>query len=110
MPIIKSARKRVRVAEKATVRNAKTKRQLKRSFKSFGKKITNDSFRDVQSSIDQAAKKHVIHKNKAARLKRRAAKIAKEANLKPVKSSVKQPAKKTTKTAVTKAKTTTKKK
>ena len=87
MPIIKSARKRVRVAEKASIRNSKTKRQLKTSLKSLSKKATADSFRASQSAIDKAAKKHVIHKNKAARLKSRAAKLAKAAQVKPVKKA-----------------------
>jgi small subunit ribosomal protein S20 len=97
MPIIKSARKRVKVAAKATIRNAKTKRQFKTSLKSLTKKPTIDAFREAQSAIDKAAKKNVIHKNKAARLKKRAAKLAKDANVKTVK-----------KAAATKPKTTTK--
>ena len=89
MPIIKSARKRVRVAQKATARNVKTKRQFKSALKSLSKKPTSQSVRNAQSAIDKAAKKHVIHKNKAARLKRRAARFAKAAQVKPVKKTVK---------------------
>jgi|GEM_PF-6764552 len=37
MPIIKSAKKRVKVAKKATIRNAKTKKSLKTAFKAFKK-------------------------------------------------------------------------
>jgi ribosomal protein S20 len=36
MPIIKSAKKRVKVATKATIRNSKTKRSLKAAVKAFG--------------------------------------------------------------------------
>ena len=89
MPIIKSARKRVRIAQKATVRNAKTKRQFKSAIKSLAKKPSSQSVRNAQSAIDKAAKKHVIHKNKAARLKSRAAKVAKASQVKPVKKAVK---------------------
>ncbi len=89
MPIIKSARKRVRVAQKATARNAKTKRQFKSALKSVSKKPTSQSVRKAQSAIDKAVKKHVIHKNKAARLKRRAARVAKASQVKPVKKTVK---------------------
>ncbi|MGH7240908.1 MAG: 30S ribosomal protein S20, partial [Candidatus Saccharimonadales bacterium] len=35
MPIIKSAKKRVKVAKKATIRNSKTKRSLKTALKAF---------------------------------------------------------------------------
>ncbi|HEY1644920.1 MAG TPA: 30S ribosomal protein S20 [Candidatus Saccharimonadales bacterium] len=108
MPIIKSARKRVKVASKATIRNAKTKRQLKDSFKSFSKKASADGLREVQSAIDIASKKNVIHKNKAARLKARAARLAKEANIKPVKKATSPKPKATAKAAAPK-KTTAKK-
>ena len=35
MPIIKSAKKRVRVAAKQSIQNAKTKRSMKESIKAF---------------------------------------------------------------------------
>jgi ribosomal protein S20 len=40
MPIIKSAKKRVKVANKAAVRNSKTKRSLKGAVKAFGRALT----------------------------------------------------------------------
>lgn len=85
MPIIKSAKKRVRVAKKAAVRNSKTKRSLKSAVKAFhaaltgGKKEAKELQSQAQSAIDTAAKKGVMHKNKAARKKRQLAKAAKEA-------------------------------
>ena len=85
MPIIKSARKRVRVARKATVRNAKTRRNLKTAVKALhgalkgGKKTTDKEHRKAQSAIDRAVKKNVIHKNKAARKKRQLSKATKAA-------------------------------
>lgn len=97
MPIIKSAKKRVKVARKATIRNKRTKRNLKTALKSFSAKSTDSSHRSAQSAIDKALKKHIIHKNKAARLKRQASKKAKLAGLKVSKASAakKSPAKKT---------------
>lgn len=79
MPIIKSAKKRVRTARKATVRNSKTKRTLRGALKAFAGKITADNQSKTQSAIDIAVKKGVMHKNKAARLKKRAAAEAKAA-------------------------------
>jgi small subunit ribosomal protein S20 len=85
MPIIKSAKKRVRTAEKAAVRNAKTKRSLKTALKAFHKAITGGSKESAdlkskaQSAIDTAAKKGVMHKNKAARKQSQLAKAAKAA-------------------------------
>lgn len=93
MPIIKSAKKRVRVARKATIRNVKTKRSLKVALKAFvasGNK-SDEALRKAQSALDVAGKKGVMHKNKVARKKRQLAAQAKAAGLKP-----KTAAKKTT--------------
>jgi small subunit ribosomal protein S20 len=83
MPIIKSAKKRVRTARKAAIRNSKTKRGLKIAVKSFvstlasgNKPDTAKAFNVVQSELDKAAKKGVLHKNKAARKKSQAARAA----------------------------------
>lgn len=98
MPIIQSAKKRVRVARKAAVRNSKTKRNFRSALKLFAKKPTTEALGDAQSKIDTAAKKGVIHKNKAARLKKRAAAKAKAAGVKPTakKTAAKTTPKKTT--------------
>lgn len=84
MPIIKSAKKRVRVARKATVRNSKTKRSLKTALKSFaatvtGGKKTATTHRKAQSALDKAGKKGVMSKNKVARKKRQLSAAAKKA-------------------------------
>jgi small subunit ribosomal protein S20 len=92
MPIIKSAKKRVRTARKAAVRNSKTRRNLKSALKLFAKTPTSKSHSSAQSTLDKAANKGVIHKNKAARLKRRAAARAKAAGVKPGKATAKKPA------------------
>jgi ribosomal protein S20 len=92
MPIIKSAKKRARVARKAAVRNSKTKRSLKSALKVFGKSPSNKSLSSAQSNLDKAAKKGVIHKNKAARLKKQAAAKAKAAGVKPAKAATKKAA------------------
>jgi small subunit ribosomal protein S20 len=105
MPIIASAKKRVRTTRKATVRNSKTKRSLKSALKVFAKSPSSKSVSGFQSQLDKAAKKGVIHKNKAARLKSHAAKKAKAAGVKSTKATKKAaPVKKVAK------KTTTKKK
>ena len=99
MPIIKSAKKRVKVAKKAAVRNSKTKRTLKSALKLFTRTPSAKSHNDAQSNLDKAVKKGVIHQNKAARLKKQAATKAKAAGVKPastkkatVKPSVKKAA------------------
>jgi|SRR5581483_4474932 len=93
MPIIKSAKKRVRVARRARSRNVKTKRELKTALKLFTKTPSAKSQSAVQSQIDKALKKNVIHKNKAARLKKRAAQAAKAKGVKATKAApTKKPA------------------
>jgi ribosomal protein S20 len=89
MPIIKSAKKRVRVAAKAAVRNSKTKRSLKGALRLFGRKTSASSHAGAQSAIDKAAKKGLLHKNKAARLKRQLSAKAKAAGTKPAASAKK---------------------
>lgn len=84
MPIIKSAKKRVRVARKATARNVKTKRTLKTALKAFqasisGGKKTTKTHAKAQSTLDKAGKKGVLHKNKVARKKRQLSVSAKKA-------------------------------
>lgn len=86
MPIIKSAKKRVRTAEKAAIRNSKTKRSLKSAVKAFhkaitggDKKVTVEAHGKAQSALDKAGKKNVMHKNKVARKKSQLAKAAKAA-------------------------------
>lgn len=93
MPVIKSAKKRVRVARKATVRNAKTRRSLRLALKNLskalaeGKKIEIEKAEKVAvKAIDTAAKKNVIHKNKAARKKSQVAAKVKNAGVKPAKA------------------------
>jgi small subunit ribosomal protein S20 len=90
MPIIKSAKKRVRTSNKAAIRNAKTKRSLKEALKEFVKSPSAQSHSSAQSNIDKAVKKGLVHKNKAARLKRQAAARAKAAGSKPAKVTAKK--------------------
>ena len=100
MPIIKSAKKRVKVANKAAVRNSKTKRSLKGALKAFHRAVTGggkevkQAQSKAQSALDTAAKKGVIHKNKAARKKSQAAKAAKAAAGVTKTAAKKAPAKK----------------
>jgi small subunit ribosomal protein S20 len=89
MPIIKSAKKRVKVARKATVRNVKTKRSLKGAIKAFHAAVTGkgkvaESHSKAQSELDKAVKKGIISKNKAARRKSQLATKAKTSGSKPV--------------------------
>lgn len=97
MPIIKSAKKRVKVAAKANIRNAKTKRTMREALKAFSKAVTSGNVKKIEetqkaamSAIDRATKKAVIHKNVAARKKAQLSASAKKSGVKPTKSSVKK--------------------
>jgi ribosomal protein S20 len=99
MPIIKSAKKRVRTTRKATVRNSKTKRSLRSALKVFGRKPSASSHAKAQSALGKAGKKKVLHKNKVARKQRQLAKAAKSSGVKhsakkaaPKKTAAKKPA------------------
>lgn len=108
MPIIQSAKKRVRVARKATIRNVKTKRSLKAALKAFIAKPAADAQSVAQSNIDKAVKKGVMSKSKAARKKSQLAKVAKAAGVKPVaKKTTAKPASKPVAKKVAPAKKTT---
>lgn len=102
MPIIKSAKKRVKVAAKARSRNVRTKRSLRTALKAYTAAIEGGKQAEIQktqreafSALDIAVKKAIIHKNKAARQKAALAAQAKAAGFKPGKSpATKTPAKK----------------
>jgi ribosomal protein S20 len=93
MPIIKSAKKRVRVARKAAVRNSRTKRSLKTALKTFARKPSASAHSESQSNLDKAVKKGIMHKNKANRLKKQLAAKAKAAGVKPTATTKKTAAK-----------------
>ncbi|HUD08121.1 MAG TPA: 30S ribosomal protein S20 [Candidatus Saccharimonadales bacterium] len=92
MPIIKSAKKRVRTAQRAALRNSRSKRSLSRALKAFqrsissGKAMPAEVQRRAQSELDKAYKKKLMSRNKVARKQRKLAQAAK-ANAHPVKSA-----------------------
>ena len=82
MPNIKSAKKRVLVIEKKTMRNKAVKSALKTQVKKFlaaieanDKETASKLYPETVSAIDSAVTKGVIHKNNA---NNRKAKLAKK--------------------------------
>ena len=69
MPVIKSAQKKVRKDKKRTTRNRTQVKALNKAIKG-GTNIAK-----LYSTIDKAAKKKIIHKNKARRLKSRLSRL-----------------------------------
>lgn len=87
MPIIKSAKKRARQEVVRRQRNLVTKKRLRTSVRAFedalnsGKKADiAKELKNVQSVLDTATKKNLIHKNKASRRLSRMNQLAKDAS------------------------------
>lgn len=78
MPNIKSAKKKLKQDRTKTKRNLKYEHLIERAIKEVKKKKDQGSLKKVYSIIDKAAKKKIIHRNKAARLKSRISKLAKK--------------------------------
>lgn len=76
MPIIKSAIKKQRQDVKRTSDNKKYDHEFKKALRDV-RKGTAKSLTEVYSKIDKAAKKNVIHKKKASRLKSLASRMIK---------------------------------
>ena len=75
LPNIKSAEKRVKIAERNATRNRSGKTAMKTVLKKFfAASDSQDLFVEATSSVDKAASKGIIHKNKANRAKAQLAK------------------------------------
>ncbi len=90
MPVTKSAIKKVRVDRRRYIFNLRLKKRYKAALKKHLKERTLETLKRVYALLDRAAKKHIIHKNKAARLKSKAAKAVKESETKPKKDTRKK--------------------
>ncbi|RQD78385.1 MAG: 30S ribosomal protein S20 [Halanaerobium sp. MSAO_Bac5] len=82
MPIIKSAKKRVKVTENKTAQNREWKNKLKSAIKDFenvvetgNKEEAEEQLRETIKVIDKAVSRNIIHKNNAARKKSRLTKM-----------------------------------
>ena len=82
MPIIKSAKKAARQADKRTKHNSEIKKSIKAAIKAFKKSPSMKSLAAAQSELDKAVKKNLLKKNTAARRKAKLYQIAKTAGLK----------------------------
>ena len=76
MPNIKSAKKRVLIIEKKTLQNRMIKSAIKTEVKKFeaavaegNKALAQQQFAYCVKKLDQAAAKHVYHKNTVSRKK-----------------------------------------
>ena len=96
MPVIKSSKKKLRADKKREKNNNKWRDLLKKVLKTARKTHTRENISKATKIIDKLAKKNLIHKNKAARLKSGLSKFIKGAakpTAKPAKSKGKSKAK-----------------
>ncbi len=76
MPVLKHAKKKLRQDKKRALANVKIKDTYKDLVKKAKAAKTPEALSKAFSSLDKAAKKHLMHKNKAARMKSALSKIA----------------------------------
>jgi small subunit ribosomal protein S20 len=75
MPVTKSAKGALKVAQRNTLQNSRIKRRVHAAVKEARETKTKATISKAFSVLDRAAKIHVIHTNKAARLKSRLANL-----------------------------------
>ena len=75
MPTHKSAEKRLKTSKRANERNRQLKTGIKTLIKKTEASADEASLKQTTSAVDSAARKSVIHPNKAARIKSRLARM-----------------------------------
>lgn len=101
MPVIKSAKKKLRKDRKREIVNKNLKNLFKKNIKLAEKNPSEANVKKAVKIIDKIAKKNIIHKNKAGRIKSKLAKLL--AGKKPL-TKVTQKAKKAPKAKPSKLK------
>ena len=101
MPVIKSAKKKLRKDRKKELVNKNLKNLFKKAVKLAKKNPSEANVRKAVKITDKTAKKNIIHKNKAARIKSQLARLL--AGKRPVVSTPKR-TKKSPKTKASKTK------
>jgi small subunit ribosomal protein S20 len=77
MPIIKSAKKALRVGERRQGENILTASRMRTAVKSFMTAPTQAALSEAFSRIDRAVKNNLLHRNTAARRKARLSSLLK---------------------------------
>jgi small subunit ribosomal protein S20 len=77
MPVIKSAKKKLRKDRKREKQNNEIKLNFRNAVKEAKKTKTLEKVKTAVTLVDKAVKRGIIHKNKAARIKSRLSKVSK---------------------------------
>jgi len=72
----------MRQDERRTLINQKIRRQMKLAVKKMRQKPSPKAFQEASRTLDQTAKKNIIHRNKASRLKSRLTKLLQQSKKK----------------------------
>jgi small subunit ribosomal protein S20 len=75
MPVIKSAKKKLKVDRKRESANKKAQAFINLVIKKAQNKPTSESIRIAFKAIDKGVKNKIFHKNKSARMKSRLSKL-----------------------------------
>lgn len=75
LPVHKSAKKRLRQSKKANIQNRSIKSEIKTFVKKVEASLDEKDLKGTISLLDKAARKRVIHKNQAARIKSRLSRL-----------------------------------
>jgi small subunit ribosomal protein S20 len=84
MPVIRSAKKKLKVDKKRESANKKAESFIDLVLKKALKKPTSENIRVAFKAVDKAVKKDIFHKNKAARIKSKLAKLINKKSQSPV--------------------------
>ena len=87
MPVTKTAKRALRSSKRKELVNKHIISQLDYTIRKAKKSATESNIKNVYSMADRAAKKKVIHKNKAARIKSQASKLISKKKTAPKKTS-----------------------
>jgi small subunit ribosomal protein S20 len=78
MPILRNAKKALRVSEKKTLINIQLKSKLKTAVDDMKKSPAAEKLSAAFSALDRGVKKNILQKNKAARIKASLSKLLKK--------------------------------
>lgn len=78
MPIIAQAAKKLRHDRKRSITTAAVRKTVREAVKAVRVKPTQKSLASAFTVLDKAAKRNIIHPNKAARLKSRLSRLLKK--------------------------------
>src|ERR1035437_7533665 len=88
MPVLKHAKKKMRQDKVRAIQNKRIRVVYREMLKIAKQTPTLESVGQAFSSLDRAVKQHIIHKNKAARLKSSLSKLLPKGETKLVKKPV----------------------